>query len=282
MEGRAVMNRTLLYRLESYGYSKDDEDAIERIVDRGRRAGKISWDAISDGRSTVDAPWEIEDEADFRTYVRGLIDDLQLRRQRGQRQFIEIFTESAGQIATLARVAHPYGITVYSSSGFDTTTARYKAAMRALRRAPRRTVVLHVGDHDRSGVVAFNSFRLDVQAHVRDGLLPLLPDHDAAVIEEMANRLVEVRRAAILPSQIRHYRVQEKPWKPMPRRGGHPDLPPPWAEVEALLPQQLETEVTKAIEDLTDRQILDDVIAQGEPLRARLHAWLDRADEDEQ
>jgi hypothetical protein len=59
MEGRAVTNRTLLYRLESYGYSKDDEDAIERVVDRGRRAGRISWDAISDGRSTVDAPWEI-------------------------------------------------------------------------------------------------------------------------------------------------------------------------------------------------------------------------------
>ena len=53
-------------------------------------------------------------------------------------------------VPQLARAAGEYGVTVYSSGGFDSVTLKYEAAATSpTRDGP--TVILHVGDLDRSG-----------------------------------------------------------------------------------------------------------------------------------
>ena len=54
------------------------------------------------------------------------------------------------------RVAHFYGIAVYSAGGFDSTTIKQAVAQRVLTR-DRPTLVLHVGDHDPSGLSIFDA-----------------------------------------------------------------------------------------------------------------------------
>src|SRR5262245_14739609 len=54
-------------------------------------------------------------------------------------------------VPQLARVAHPFGVTVMSGGGFDSTTDRHNFAV-ALAGHDCPTEVLHIGDHDPSGV----------------------------------------------------------------------------------------------------------------------------------
>ena len=66
-------------------------------------------------------------------------------------------------VPQLGRVVGEYGVTVYSSGGFDSLTVKYDAASRiAAREVP--TVVLHVGDHDPSGLALFYAVAEDVAA----------------------------------------------------------------------------------------------------------------------
>ena len=61
----------------------------------------------------------------------------------------------------IERVAEPFGISVHSSGGFDSLTAKYDLAKKLGRFA--RVEVLHIGDHDPSGVHLFSSMQEDVQ-----------------------------------------------------------------------------------------------------------------------
>jgi hypothetical protein len=59
-------------------------------------------------------------------------------------------------------IAEPYGITVISSGGFDSTTAKHDLAQ-TLSEFP-GAEVLHSGDHNPSGVHVFSSMLEDVIA----------------------------------------------------------------------------------------------------------------------
>src|SRR5678815_3225804 len=62
-----------------------------------------------------------------------------------------------------------YGVPCYSSSGFDSVTAKHAAMIRMLARdVP--TVVLHLGDYDASGVSLYENLRADVPALYLDTL----------------------------------------------------------------------------------------------------------------
>jgi len=60
-------------------------------------------------------------------------------------------------VPQLARVAESYGIPVMSSSGFESTTDKYRFA-EELAGHDRPTEVLHIGDHDPSGAHMFLAF----------------------------------------------------------------------------------------------------------------------------
>ena len=67
----------------------------------------------------------------------------------------------------LARVADPFGVTVMSGGGFDSLTDKFNFAER-LAGEERPTEVLHIGDHDPSGVTMFLAFLEDVEAFAGD------------------------------------------------------------------------------------------------------------------
>ena len=101
---------------------------------------------------------------------------------------IEIWVEATGMVPQVARVAHTSGADVYSCGGFDSLTAKYEAAQRAIDRAI-PTVVLHVGDHDAAGLVIFASVAEDVSQMVADlGEPGIIDFHRIAVTEEQIDR----------------------------------------------------------------------------------------------
>jgi hypothetical protein len=143
-----------------------------------------------------------------------------------------------------------YRIGVASSSGFDSLTVKHDLFTDALERYEshgQKTVLLHVGDHDPSGVSIHESMAEDLAAFCADS-------------EDVEEEIIELRRVALMPEQIQHYRVETTPddIKPTDSRSKAflaRGLAPA-AQLEAIRPEDLTQIVRLAVEDALDLNVL--------------------------
>src|SRR5262249_48320617 len=118
---------------------------------------------------------------------------LRLDRQKGQARRIVIWCEASGMVPQVARVASPFGIQVVSSGGFDSLTDKHRIAQQW---GGKSITVLHLGDHDPSGVHVYLSLAADIE--------------DFA--EEYGGD-VEFVRVAVTPAQAALYNLPSAPPK---------------------------------------------------------------------
>src|SRR5205085_1007533 len=127
------------------------------------RAQMISFKAIRDDGTVEKKPaFEYDGVDAFKAAVEHTAEQLVLPRQAGQSYFIELWCEAAGMAPQLARVAHEYGIPVYSTGGFSSVTVTHEIASRAADRNC-DTLFLHVGDYDPSGESIFEAMSEDAR-----------------------------------------------------------------------------------------------------------------------
>lgn len=264
-----ITNRQICYRLVGrFGYDKS-EQAFERAyeyLNRGRRAGRIPFEAIRDDGEEVAEPLTFASREQFIATARRLAADYRMDRQTGQAQYIELWCEAAGMVPQLAQVVGDYGIAVRSSSGFNSVTVLHDAACRVLdREVP--TLVLQVGDHDPSGRAILDRVAADVAQLA----------YDLAVRDDR-HRYPEVsfRRVAVTPEQIDRYQLPGAPPKATDKRGT-------WqgdtVQAEALPPDTLAAEVRQAVTPLIDPDALAEVqrqeAAEGDRVAADIEALLE-------
>lgn len=246
--------RQIYYRLVgTYDLAKTEKAYanVLYVLNRGRRAGLIDFDAIRDDGTTMSAPRGFDGLPTFWDVVDSTAGAYRRERLAGQAVAVELWVEAAGMVPQAAQIAHDYGITVWSSGGFDSVTAKHDAALRFLNR-DRPTVVLHVGDHDPSGCAVFDSAEDDLAHFVADYGKP---------------GIVDFRRVAVTPEQIDRYGLPGAPVKATDNRGT-------WTgetvQVEALAPDQLATEIRQAVETVIDLEVLEATIATEATERASL------------
>ena len=116
-------------------------------------------------------------------------------------------------------------------------TVKHDAARRIISRA-QPTLVLHVGDHDPSGLSIFHALAEDVSAFVSDYGEP---------------GKVEFRRVAVTEEQIADYGLPEAPAKTGDKRG---EWKGGTVQVEALAPGELAAELRAALEAAVDLEVL--------------------------
>ena len=162
-----------------------------------------------------------------------------LDRQRDQTAVKEVWCEAAGMVPQMVRVSDQYGIPVYSSSGFDSVTAKYRAAERAA--ATGSLIVLHVGDLDPSGVHFFSSASEDVAAFAAD-----------------LGGTVEFVRVAVTPDQVAAHNLPTAPPKPTDRRAFSGET----CQAEALDPATLATILDDAIRAHMDMALYQSVMEE--------------------
>ena len=201
--------RQVFYRLVGVNGYEKTENGYCRLLEtlgRARRAGLVSFDAIRDDGVAVSAPASFYGLADFLDAVRRSAATYRRDRLADQPVAVEVWTEAGGMVPQASRVAHHYGVAVYSSGGFDSLTTKYDAARWFLAR-PMPTLVLHIGDLDPSGLSIFDSLRDDVSQIVLD-LAGLRNDPDA-----LAGCFVQFRRVAVTPEQVERYGLATAPAK---------------------------------------------------------------------
>lgn len=195
--------RQIFYRLVTKGAVDKTEKGYKKLcehMNRARRAQLIPMESIRDDGTTVRMGHDFDNEDDLRHYLENFASDARLDLQRGQPVRLEVWSEAAGMVPQLERVAHKYGVPVISSGGFDSLTAKHDMALRYA--GGGNTTVLHIGDYDPSGVHIFSSLAEDIKAFVY-GM-----DGDDIAFE----------RLLVLPEHIEEYGLPTAPPKASDRR----------------------------------------------------------------
>ena len=200
--------RQIFYRLVGrYAYEKN-ELAYKRLcelLNKARRGGLIPFDHIRDDGNSVNSPPLWLSGEQWMEAVRRQSKTVRLSPWPDQSVYVEVICEAGGMVPMLARAADPYGVTVRSGGGFDSTTAKHDLA-RHYAAQPAPVVVLHLGDYDPSGEAIWNNFAEDVSAFT----------------EAMDGQLT-VRRIAVTKAQQREYDLPTAPPKKSDKRGAFDD-----------------------------------------------------------
>jgi hypothetical protein len=255
--------RQVFYALVGhYGYEKT-EKAYGRLGDkltRARRARLLPFHVIrDDGVVTYSSRWHDGPEAFWDETARR-IRDYRRDRQAAQRRRIELWCEAAGMAPQLARVADEYSVPVYSAGGFCSLTAVRSIADRALgRHVP--TVLLHVGDYDRSGESIFGAMAEDAAAFV---------EADRVVT---VNR-IEAVRVALTAEQVEAYELPTAP----PKEGDEAFWDGDTCQLEALAPDSLAKIVREAIKNHLDLDLWQEQVEEEEADRTELFRALPAGD----
>ena len=179
--------------------------------------------------------------------------------------------KAAGMVPQLARVAHPYGVTVNSGGGFDSVSVKHEFAKKVLARdCP--TIVLQVGDLDASGISILDSFAADVTAFC---------EH----YEPKREDVVDFRRVLVRPEQEAEYglvredkpETDKTPGCSVCKRTGKRYNPPLNYQIqaEAFAPDVLADIVRDAIESVIDLDELAVTKAESAVIRDELVEWID-------
>jgi hypothetical protein len=195
--------RQIFYRLVGrHGFEKTElvYSRLGETLNKARRARIADMDAIRDDGFTATVPDFYGSANHFFATIQISAQSLRLDRQKGQHRRLALWCEAGGMVPQLARIADPYGIAVYSSGGFDSLTDKHRLAAEW---AGERVTVLHIGDHDPSGIHVFSSLSEDISAFAR----AYGNDGD-----------IEFLRVAVTPAQAICYRLEAAPPKPTDRR----------------------------------------------------------------
>ncbi|GGO46444.1 hypothetical protein GCM10012287_16800 [Streptomyces daqingensis] len=264
-ENRAYLPMTarqVFYRLVGgHGYDKT-EQAYSRLLEtlnRARRARMIPMHAIrDDGGTEIGAGgWDSPDQ--FWRAIENSARGYRHSPEDGQPIAVELWVEAAGMVPMVARVANEYGVTAYSSGGFDSVTVKHSAAQRiSWRDVP--TTVLHLGDHDPSGLSILDSAAEDISAFVAD----------------MGGEPPTFARLGVTEEQIARYRLPSAPQKATDRRGEHMRHT---VQAEAMSPTQLTQEVRDALEEVVDLGTLHEMRELSEQEREEILARIPSAED---
>jgi hypothetical protein len=257
-----IGDRTLTYRLlpawvgPELQYPNKDGlyGMVKAITVKARRAGLIPFTSIDDARTSWDGPLTTQ-------ALPGIVSRLQINRQAGQQYHCEVWCETRGNVARLANIRTPYGISVYSGSGSVPISANLATARRiiaAQREHQQPTLLLVLGDLDVAGLK-------NIAAALHDDVLAFVRNLGGDVSQVFIRHLgVTAAMAADLPEAAREY---------------FPDPPADWplvevvngrrmgvkVELEALPPDELDALVRSALAVVRDEEAYTAAMA-GEPL----------------
>jgi len=161
------------------------------IVNNGRLAGLIDWSSIDDrtrkdeGNQHWSGPSQI---------IQACADGYGIDTRSTQDIYLEVWVEKDALVGILEKACRPLDVRYLSCRGYVSQSAMWKAAMRLKRKEDdgQRTIILHLGDHDPSGI--------DMTRDIQDRL-------------EIFGCDTDVKRIALSMDQVSQYNPPPNPAK---------------------------------------------------------------------
>lgn len=153
-QGYILTLRQLYYQFVSRDLIENTERSYKnlgKIIAKARMAGLISWDAIEDRGRGLSAFWYDEDETNA---IRDLPDFIRFDRWERLGVYVEVWVEKEALGNVVSRACEPFFVPHLSCKGYLSASEAWVAGrrFRAKMRAGHECFLLHLGDHDPSGI----------------------------------------------------------------------------------------------------------------------------------
>jgi hypothetical protein len=262
-QGYDLTLRQLYYQFVSRGWVENSDRSYKRlgsIVNDARLAGELDWSYI------VDRTRNLRDLAHWDS-PQAIMDAVasQYREDKWADQYhrVEVWVEKDALVGVLERICNELDVPYFSCRGYTSQSEIWGAAQRLQqhRRGGQEPVILHLGDHDPSGI--------DMTRDVTDRLALFL------------GREVEIRRLALNMDQVEQYDPPPNPAKLTDSRGsGYVELygDSSW-ELDALEPEVLSSLIRDAVDELRDEEAWEESEAQERERTVVLQGIVDRWDD---
>lgn len=151
-QGYSLTLRQVYYQLVSKNIIPNSEKSYNNLgvlINNGRLAGLIDWTAIEDRTrflrqlSHWNSPKEIIESA---------AEQYRIDLWQGQENYVEVWVEKDALIGVVEQAANRYDVPCFSCRGFVSQSEMWEAGQRFRKRNNKECVVLHLGDHDPSGI----------------------------------------------------------------------------------------------------------------------------------
>lgn len=233
---RPITVRGLFYRVMSKGLVPKTENGygiVQKEALKLRRNGELSYGWITDGSRRRIA---------LRAYSgidRALTETARLYRRRlwdDQNVYVEVWTEKDAITGVVQSTTLYYDVPLVVAKGFASETFLWEAAEQIME-VEKPTYIYQLGDHDPSGVTAFDK--------LADRLRDMVPEDISMKFE----------RIAVTPNQIGEYQLPTRPTKDS--NHGNAATFGDSVEVDAMDSNTLRRLVRQAIEQHIDQHALE-------------------------
>lgn len=236
-QGFKLTLRQLYYQFVSRDLIANKQTEYKRlggIIDQGRKAGLIDWSAIEDRTRNLEksSVWSSP-----QSILSAVADQYAEDWWLSQDSYVEVWIEKDALTGVIEPVCGEYQVPYFACRGYVSQSEMYDAAQRLKKigRSGRAPIILHLGDHDPSGMhmTVDNAERLD---------------------KFMRGWGIDVRRLALNRDQIDQYDPPPNPAKDTDSRfvayeAEHGDQS--W-ELDALEPTVIDGLIRDALTDIID------------------------------
>jgi hypothetical protein len=199
-QGFELTLRQLYYQFVARDLIENTQKSYKRLgmaINDGRLAGLVSWEAIVDRTRNVrrlshwDSPAEI---------VEGAASQFRMDMWENQKYRPEVWIEKDALVGVIEDVCDKYDVPYFSCRGYTSQSEMWSASQRLLDHNKRgqSAVIIHLGDHDPSGI--------DMTRDIRDRL-------ELFMFDGWADEALDVDRIALTMDQVEEYNPPPNPAK---------------------------------------------------------------------
>ena len=253
--GYKLTLRQLYYQMVSKDVIPNNQrsyDKLGSIISRARDAGMIDWDHIEDRTRIVRSHPHWDDGADF---MRNVVPQFRLDLWKGQETRVMVFVEKQALEQVVGRPSMKWDIPYFANKGYLSSSAAWNVARNMMLLnddSCNDWVILHLGDHDPSGIDMSRDIEERLNSYSRLSQEDI--DNGFSQIE------IEVRRIALNMDQVREYEPPPNPAKRVdPRFGEYQDKfgDESW-ELDALRPSVITSLIDDQVESIVDYDLWEE------------------------
>lgn len=257
--------RQLYYQLVARGYIENSDKSYKRageLINNARLAGLIDWHAITDrtrnmrSRSHWDSPGQI---------IRSAINQYFIDLREGQPCYIEVWVEKEALVEVVGKACEKLDVPYFACRGYVSQSEMWSAAQRFIKEEQlhERSVILHLGDHDPSGV----DMTRDIQDRLSMFGSSVYVDRIALTFEQVEEYAPPPNPAKITDSRCKAYIEEygDESW-----------------ELDALNPTVIRDLITDHVDKLTDFKLLASRKEKLDKEKATMKKYSDILEEEEE
>jgi hypothetical protein len=220
-QGYDLTLRQLYYQFVSRGWIENRDTEYKRlgsVINDARLAGRLDWDYIVDRTRNLEELAHWADPADL---IAAAARQYRIEKWADQDAYVEVWIEKDALKGVLESCCPALDVPFFSCRGYASQSEVWSAAQRLGARvaAGKRVVVVHLGDHDPSGIDMTRDVEHRLATFVAQDRLgaPAAPaqqlgDYVESYLEDVEEHLT-VDRIALNMDQIRRYDPPPNPAK---------------------------------------------------------------------